>query len=568
MAGTGKTFFITQMLLPANQARRRPFKIALTAPTGVAASLLGGVTIHSWAGLGFGMNNPHDRSRRPGDEPPTVYEVARKLAKQLFNKPEKLQEIRETDILLMDEISMVGDQLLDLTDNVLRIVRGNVYAPFGGMRVIFVGDTLQLAPVSDKWFFYSNVWSELCGGADPEAPSNIDFYVFKQCRRFDEPEWFHLLSRVRVGQMTYGDEQILKKRRIKPSQEEQLSHLIYITGKKVDVEAENLYRQNQLPGKDYVCRARDYLVVSPGTDLPRTVLDTLEKHFKPTTPNEIVLRVGARVMLRVNLSFDECLVNGSTGEVVRIETFGDPKTSTHVRKVLVQFDPLIPTIQAMFDRRRAQMTEVAQLTKQGGTNIVVNGNESGNPNDTEPGSSTTVILEQKSESSNVPPDSDPKMEEDRSQRRIWITPFTHKVKFHKQMLGIRRTVIAPFSVEDGEVVDKDDPDSVLDVPPSDNAVEDEKLRQLALSRGSVAEVARDQIPLVLAWSTTSHRCQGTTMVSGCKLNLGKSSVFTSGQAYVMLSRCPSLEGVYLTDFDASKVYANREALTFVSTFGG
>jgi len=583
--GCGKSWCIMHMLLPANQQRKRPYKIALTAPTGVAAALLGGVTINSWAGLGFGMSNSNDHSRRPGEEPPTVYQMAKKLAGQLFKKPEKVQEIRETDILLIDEISIMADDLFDLLDNVLRIVRSNAYAPFGGIRLVLSGDVLQLAPVQGKFFFHSNAWVELCGGRDPNAPSLIDFFVFERCRRFNNLEWFHVLSRIRVGQMTSADEQLLRKRMISISQEEQMAHLPSITGLRKNVDAENYYRQSQLSLPDYHCRAHDYLLASPFTPLPKKVLELMENHFKATTPALITLRVGARVMLKTNLDFDEFYVNGSTGTIVRFDVVPEKKTEERkdsstphvVKRVLVQFDPLLPALQAIVNERRAKMAEVNSLIKQTNSlTINVHGKPSSVPTTSTPKDGMDADDEQESDEEDEQPGSDNKshpvstinpLEEDRLNRRIWISPFPYKVKFNKQMLGIRRTTIGPFSVQDNEFLNGET-DSVLDVPTTGNDDEDAKLQNLANAKGTSAEVVRAQIPLVLAWSITGHKAQGATFPSPIKIDLGRESIFAEGQAYVMLSRCPSIEGVYLTRFHPAKIRANVDALNFVNTIQG
>ena len=517
--GVGKSYFITNTVLPANAARKRPFTIALTAPTGISASLLGGVTIHSWAGLGLGMSN-NDNSRRPDQKRPTIGEMAEQLAKRLFGKTEKLQEIRDTDILLLDEISMVGDELFDLLDQVLRLVRRNVYEPFGGLQLILLGDVMQLPPVKAKFFFRSQAWVDLCGGTDPNAPSLIDFFVFNQCRRFTNMEWFHLLARVRMGEITTRDKEVLRKRMITVSKEEELKDLPFVTGRIHSVDNENLYRLNLLAGPDYICRAQDYLKDNQGFSLPKTVREMLSKHFAPTTPESFTLRVGARVMLRKNLDFANFYVNGSTGTVVVVDAVKEhpgkkltPPGLT-VRRVLVQFDQLTPHLQKIIDEKRADTVQriTAQVSKlQVASKRVVGG----------PGSNTKTSSNTKDgndaddedddegepgvdEEKSAPVSTPEPHEEDRSQRRIWITPVENEVPFNKQVLGIRRTTMASFTMNQ-QFVDRTQPDAVLDVPETGDEEEDGKMRQLASSRGATVKLCRLQVPLVLAWSLTVHK---------------------------------------------------------------
>lgn len=588
--GTGKSFFITQMVMPANEIRRVPNVIALTAPTGVAASLLGGVTIHSWAGLGIGMSQ--DRSRNPDLPKPTVHEVAKQLSRRLFGRQEKVQEIREANILLIDEISMMGAHLFDLADQVLRAVRG-VMKPFGGLQLILLGDVMQLAPVEEPFFFHSKVWKDLCGGADPNSPSHIDFFVFNKCRRFNNDGWFNLLGRVRMGTLTHQDKLQLQDRMISVTQEQQMKDIPFITGRRNTVDNENFYRQNELPGPDYHCRAHDYLTDSPTTRLPKSVLETVDKHFMATTPKTVTLRVGARVMLRKNMDFDEFYVNGSTGTVVAIDAnmgtglvpdstrVQDPPGPT-VRRVLVQFDKLLPALQAIVERRReknkaselsvpiptSSQPQYAQssLVKRSGTPTSSVGLAMSTLTLATPQLNGEVVEEKTVPT--IPPIPPPiitkkpgPLEEDYEERRIWIHPVSFEVTFNKQMLGIKRTVVPQFEglVNAGEF---------MDIPETGNKDEDDKMRALAATRKATVKVSRAQVPLVLAYSLTIHKVQGCTFTSGVKMDLGRDSIFTQGMAYVLLSRSPSIDGVYLTRFDPNKIIANPDPMRFAASIGG
>src|SRR4051812_4694038 len=124
-AGTGKTTFLHQ--IKAENSKR----LVVTAPTGVAAINAGGMTLHSFFQLGFGLHVPgasrqSDRERR-------------------FSR-EKIQIIRSLDLLVIDEISMVRADLLDAVDDVLRRFRENSQ-PFGGVQLLMIGDLHQLPPV-------------------------------------------------------------------------------------------------------------------------------------------------------------------------------------------------------------------------------------------------------------------------------------------------------------------------------------------------------------------------------------------------------------------------------------
>ena len=137
-AGAGKTFTLGKFI---DLSRQLGKKVAVTATTGLAATQLGGNTIHSWSGLGI-LN----------ELPPNFF------AK--FGKT-RAEQIRKTDILVIDEISMLHDFQLDLVDEILRKIRttGDDLTPkklqqndraFGGIQVVFSGDFFQLPPVKSR----------------------------------------------------------------------------------------------------------------------------------------------------------------------------------------------------------------------------------------------------------------------------------------------------------------------------------------------------------------------------------------------------------------------------------
>lgn len=130
-AGTGKTTFLHRI------KSELPKRMAVVAPTGVAAINAGGMTIHSFFQLPFGLYLPGN-TRDP--------------ARQRKFSGEKIRLIQSLDLLVIDEISMVRADLLDGVDDVLRRYR-NPYKPFGGVQLLLIGDLHQLPPVvkDDEW---------------------------------------------------------------------------------------------------------------------------------------------------------------------------------------------------------------------------------------------------------------------------------------------------------------------------------------------------------------------------------------------------------------------------------
>src|SRR5262245_13011194 len=143
-AGTGKTTFLKYI-------KEHSFKkMAVVAPTGVAAINAGGVTIHSLLQVPPGIFLPSHRGFDNFDG--RIYNN-HTLFKQMRMSADKKELLRELDLLIIDEVSMVRADLLDAIDTILRHVRRQTLIPFGGVQVLYIGDLLQLPPVAinEEW---------------------------------------------------------------------------------------------------------------------------------------------------------------------------------------------------------------------------------------------------------------------------------------------------------------------------------------------------------------------------------------------------------------------------------
>lgn len=137
-AGTGKTTFLKYI------SKNCPKKMAIVAPTGVAAINAGGTTIHSLFWLPFGTYlADHDMSWDEQDN--QIYNKKRLLGNLRFRK-ERRTLLQELDLLVIDEVSMLRADMLDAIDTILKSVRRDA-RPFGGLQVLFIGDLYQLPPV-------------------------------------------------------------------------------------------------------------------------------------------------------------------------------------------------------------------------------------------------------------------------------------------------------------------------------------------------------------------------------------------------------------------------------------
>jgi ATP-dependent DNA helicase PIF1 len=304
-AGTGKSYFIREL---AQYGEKCGLNVYKTATTGIAALNIGGTTIHKYAGIGL------------GDKP--IEDIWNKIKTNVL----LMRKWRETDILIIDEISMMGAELFTKLSLVAKLMRQNTHA-FGGVALILVGDFLQLPPVKDDWVFNSPSYKQL----------NLYPIVFNDAKRFDDPEYIELLRRIRIGEHTDDDIELIKTRYIGREYNDECeddSALIEPTvlfSRRIDVDNYNLKKLAELTEsspKTYL--ANDIIEIKKkknSAKLGEVKTDEfIEKDIKKSfnfddvfgqiIPKNLELRVGAQVMLRANLDVKGGLVNGSRGVVV------------------------------------------------------------------------------------------------------------------------------------------------------------------------------------------------------------------------------------------------------------
>lgn len=194
-AGTGKSTFLKYIKQNSHKT------LAVVAPTGVAAINAGGVTIHSFFNLPFTPFIPQrttDRLTSP-DAPGEV-----KLFSQLRYRKDKIQMLRELELLIIDEISMVRCDVLDAIDSILRHYRGRPYLPFGGVQVVLIGDVLQLPPIAkpSEWEilrqFYRSVFFFNSRVVEENPITQIQFeHIYRQ----KDEDFIDLLNHIRINRV-------------------------------------------------------------------------------------------------------------------------------------------------------------------------------------------------------------------------------------------------------------------------------------------------------------------------------------------------------------------------------
>jgi hypothetical protein len=277
--GAGKTHTIRSYVAWLSSRGLVP---AVTASTGIAATHLGGMTVHAWSGIGIQST------------------LVKEEAERLAENPKLRKRIQDAPTLIIDEISMLDARTLDLVDLMCRTVRESL-APFGGMQVVFVGDFFQLPPVSRfgepaaTFAFRSAAW---------QAAMPAVCYLTEQHRQADQ-RFLELLGSIRRGRVSAEGRQLLRERHQEPREEVLHTRL---SSHNLDVDRINQTHLAALPGEVHV-----FEMLSRG---PEKFVASLKKNC--LSPERLVLKEGARVMFTKNHP-DGSFVNGTLGEVIAFE---------------------------------------------------------------------------------------------------------------------------------------------------------------------------------------------------------------------------------------------------------
>lgn len=278
-AGTGKTYTLNSFL---EWLRINGNNVGLAGSTGVAAINIGGTTVHRLFGIGLSKNIEDF--------------INRMETEAIFRRShlKRLDELMDFDLIVIDEVSMIGKQLLDLLDYILRQATGLMDKAFGGKQVMFTGDFLQLPPVQDDYAFNSPSWS---------YANFCMIHLTKVHRQVDE-EFKNVLSKLRFGQYDEEVEDFINSR-VYNGEVKNDSTKLYARNKSVDEENQRML--DSIPG-----RTKSYKGEGEGL---ASNLKSLMNGI--TAPEVLELKVGCKVM---SLKNDENLeyVNGSIGHVVKL----------------------------------------------------------------------------------------------------------------------------------------------------------------------------------------------------------------------------------------------------------
>lgn len=399
-AGSGKSTFMRRIY---------PFleSCAIVAPTGIAAINAGGSTIHSY--FSFNLD-------------PYIPEVKNK---RLWNHEEsrltfdKIEMIRSLDTLIIDEISMVRADLLDRIGDILRKVRRSK-EPFGGVRLIMIGDLSQLPPIVNDDIYFNYYDSRYFFSSKSLLAAGYEVHYFDKTYRQADQTFINILDNIRYKCLKKEDIDVLNSRVLVPGEDVSYINLVPTNVKASSINCEKL---DKLEGEVYSFDAIS--VGTPPTQAP--------------CEQNLILKIGAQVMITRN-SPTGSYVNGSVGTVVM---FKYPLDKAAIDKLKAENFGSLPPGKENVDKK----------------GIVV------------------------------------KLAD--SKRNVTIYPVTwYNVKYVDMGGFIGRTEI-----------------------------------------GSIT-----QFPMKLGWAISVHKSQGLSLDNAY---IDTSRSFESGQVYTAISRCRSLDGLYL-----------------------
>lgn len=294
-AGTGKSTFLHHIAATTKK------KHIILAPTGIAAINAGGSTLHSFFKLPFHPLLPNDRQ----------YSV-RNIRNALKYNSDKQKLLREVELIIIDEISMVRADIIDFIDKVLRVYNRNMREPFGGKQMLFVGDIYQLEPVlkeEDRKLLQAFYQSSYFFDAKVFQQIPLVSIELRKVYRQNDPTFISILDKIRTNQINNKDlarinEQVCPKEKEEPVEKEKDKDLsVTLSSRRDTVDWINSQQLDLLPN-DKVTFFGNITGEFPESSLP--------------TSMELVLKVGAQIMFIKN-DIEKQWVNGTLGTVSGID---------------------------------------------------------------------------------------------------------------------------------------------------------------------------------------------------------------------------------------------------------
>ena len=290
-AGTGKSTFLKYI---CEQTKK---KHVVLAPTGIAAINVGGSTLHSFFKLPFHPLLPND---------PNLSTTDNQIHKFFKYTKEQRKILRDVELIIIDEISMVRADIIDAIDRILRVFSHNQRVPFGGKQVLFVGDVFQLEPVvkSDAreilkrayptpYFFSAHAFREM----------NLVSIELQKVYRQNDPVFVKVLNNIRTANATATDLQLLNTRYNQTIDEAEEEMHITLATRRDSVDFINENKLKALKGDPITVEGK--------------IQGTFPLYSLPTSQN-LTFKVGAQIIFIKN-DQDKQWVNGTIGVVSGVD---------------------------------------------------------------------------------------------------------------------------------------------------------------------------------------------------------------------------------------------------------
>ena len=294
-AGTGKSTFLRYI------AAHTKKKHIILAPTGIAAINAGGSTLHSFFKIPFHPLLPND----------SMFSV-RNIRNTLKYNSEKIKIIREVELIIIDEISMVRADIIDFIDKVLRIYSRNMREPFGGKQLLLVGDIYQLEPVvreEDRRLLSPFYRSSFFFDAKVFEYFQLVSIELRKVYRQSDPVFISILDHIRTSQVPMSDLQKLNQRVGARLDESDSKLAITLSTRRDTVDYINDSQLKLLPGEPTLFRG-NIQGEFPENSLP--------------TPMELYLKTGVQIIFIKN-DIEHQWVNGTLGTIIGFDEDDDAK---------------------------------------------------------------------------------------------------------------------------------------------------------------------------------------------------------------------------------------------------
>lgn len=316
-AGSGKTYTLNNFI---QWCREHRIDIAVTASTGIAATHLNGITIHSWSGIGI------------------KEELTQKDLERFAESKELKKRFSSTKVLIIDEVSMLSAIFFDNLNLVCKHMKQNK-EPFGGIQIILCGDLFQLPPINKNskklsMIVHSDAWREM---------KTAICYLKEQHRQEVDDNLSLILNKIRAGEVGSEDSKELAKR-ITQQKQEGITHLY---SHNADVDFINEIELAKLDGEEKMFRTQQ--------SGKRALVEVLLKSC--LAPEELFLKIGAEVMFIKNDQSGR-YANGTRGKVVNFQKeTGWPIVETTTGRLVVTE----PDSWSIKDEKGQDVAEITQV---------------------------------------------------------------------------------------------------------------------------------------------------------------------------------------------------------------